>query len=129
MCILNIHPVPYLWIETYYINFFFKSFKDRNINIHSLYSISSLRLEIVAAQGKTGVTVSRRFWVRSPLEKRNIYLNLYFYFVALVSRQSAAMSSATQHAKHPELSGKWRTECLNTRFPLPALLCTVCCIP
>ena len=37
--------------------------------------------------------------------------------------QSAALSSATQHAMPPELGGKSGTECLNTRFPLPTLLC------
>ena len=62
--------------------------------------------------------------------RRNIYLNLYFHFFALVSRQNAALSSATQHAMPPEFGRKWGTECLNTRFPLPfsatytaALLC------
>ena len=34
-----------------------------------------------------------------------------------------ALSSATQHAMPPELGGKWGTEYLNTRFPLPTLLC------
>ena len=34
-----------------------------------------------------------------------------------------ALSSATQHAMHPEFGRKWGTECLNTRFPLPTLLC------
>ena len=28
------------------------------------------------------------------------------------------------HAMPPELCGKWRTKCLNIRFPLPTLLCT-----
>ena len=37
--------------------------------------------------------------------------------------QIAALSSATQHAMPPELGGKSGTECLNTRFPLPILLC------
>ena len=46
-----------------------------------------------------------------------------FYFFALVSRQSAALSSATHHAMPPEFGGKWGTECLNTTFPLPTLLC------
>ena len=32
----------------------------------------------------------------------NIYLHLYFYFLALMSRQSAALSSATQHAMPPD---------------------------
>ena len=54
--------------------------------------------------------------------KWNIYLYFYFH-LALVSRQSAALSSATQHAMPAELGGKWGTECLNTRFPLSA-----CCV-
>ena len=33
------------------------------------------------------------------------------------------LSSATQHAMPPEFGRKWGTECLNTRFPLPNLLC------
>ena len=53
----------------------------------------------------------------------NIYLNLYFHFFALVSRLSAALRSATQHAIPPEFGRKWGTECFNTRFPLPTLLC------
>ena len=51
----------------------------------------------------------------------NIYLNLYFHFFALVSRQNAAFCSATQHPMPPESGRKWGTECLNTRFPLPAV--------
>ena len=51
-----------------------------------------------------------------------IYI-LYFHFFALVSKQSAASSSATQHAMSTELGGKWGNECLNTRSPLPTLLC------
>ena len=39
-----------------------------------------------------------------------------------MSRLSAALSSATQHAMPPEFGRKWGTECLNTRFPLPTLL-------
>ena len=57
----------------------------------------------------------------------NIYLNLYFHFFALVSRLSAALSSATQHAMPPEFGRKWGTEWLNTRFPLPTLLCGIQC--
>ena len=55
--------------------------------------------------------------------KLNIYLFLHFHFVALVSRQSAALSSATEHAMPLEFDGKWGTECHNTRFLLPTLLC------
>ena len=56
-------------------------------------------------------------------KKLNIYLNLYIRFFTLVSKQSAALTSATQHAMPPEFGGKWATECLNTRFTLPTLLC------
>ena len=56
--------------------------------------------------------------------KWNIYLHLYFHFFALVSRKSAVLSSVTQYATPPELGEKWGTTvCLNTRFPLPTLLC------
>ena len=37
--------------------------------------------------------------------------------------QSAALSSATQHIMPPECDGKWGTECFNSRFHLPTLLC------
>ena len=37
--------------------------------------------------------------------------------------ESAALSSATQHAMSPEFGGKWGTECLNTRFLQPTLVC------
>ena len=40
-----------------------------------------------------------------------------------MSRQSAVLNSATQHAMPPECDGKWGAECLNTRFYLPTLLC------
>ena len=63
-------------------------------------------------------------WVRSPLEEMKYLLKVIFPFFALVSRLSAALSSATQHATMPpEFSRKWGTECLNTTFPLPTLLC------
>ena len=52
----------------------------------------------------------------------NIYLNLYYHFFDLVSRQNAALSTATQHAMPPESGRKLGKECLNTRFPLPTLL-------
>ena len=54
----------------------------------------------------------------------NIYLNLYFHLFALVSRQSAALSSVTQLAMPPGSGRKRRMECINTRFPLPTLLRT-----
>ena len=40
----------------------------------------------------------------------------------MVSRQSTALNSATQHAMPAEFGRKWGTECINTWFPLPTLL-------
>ena len=40
-----------------------------------------------------------------------------------MSRQIASLSSATQHAMPSKFGRKWGTKCLNTRFPLPTLLC------
>ena len=42
----------------------------------------------------------------SHSKKLNIYLNLYFRFFTLVSRQRAALSSGTQHAMPPEFGGR-----------------------
>ena len=71
-----------------------------------------------------GVTVKPTGCGFDPHSRRwNIYLNLCFHFFALVSRLRAALSSATQHAMPPEIGRKWGTECLNTRFLLPTLLC------
>ena len=46
-------------------------------------------------------------WIRFPREEIK-YLILHFF--ALVTRQSAAMRSATQNAMPPEHGGKWETE-------------------
>ena len=40
-----------------------------------------------------------------------------------VAKQSAELGSATQHEMTPEYGVKWETECLNTKLPLPTLLC------
>ena len=70
-----------------------------------------------------GVSVKLTGCGFDPHSRRwNIYLNLYFHFFALVSRLSAALSSATQHAMPPEFGRKWGTQCHNTKFPLPTLL-------
>ena len=55
-------------------------------------------------------------------KKINIYLNLDFHSFFPVSRQIAALSSTTQNAMPPNFGGKWITDCLNTRFSLPASL-------
>ena len=40
-----------------------------------------------------------------------------------MARLSAAFGSATLHAMPPEFGRKWGTKSLNSRFPLPTLLC------
>ena len=59
----------------------------------------------------------------SHSRRLNIYLNLYFHFFALVSRQNAALSSATSNVMPPEFGRKWGTECLTLVF-----LCLPCCV-
>ena len=73
--------------------------------------------------GAQSVTVPTGCGFDPHSRRWNIYLNLYFHFFPLVSRTSAALSFAPQHAMPPEFSRKWATECINTRFPLPTLLC------
>ena len=51
-------------------------------------------------------------------------INLKFIFPLLrFTLQRAALISAAQHAMPPESGEKWGMECLNSRFPLPTLLC------
>ena len=45
-----------------------------------------------------------RLWVQSPLEDMKYLFNLYFYLFGLVSKKSAALNSATQHAIATERS-------------------------
>ena len=81
-------------------------------------------LEASRGAGAQSVTVKPTgCGLDSHSRRWNIYLNLYFHFVALVSRQSAALSSVTQQAIPPEFGRMWGTECLNTRLPLPTRLC------
>ena len=80
----------------------------------------------VVAQGHKSVTVTNGCGFDPHSRKRNIYL--YLYFFALVLRKRAVLSSATQHAMPPKIGGKWGTECLNNRFPLPTLLCAGCSV-
>ena len=53
---------------------------------------------------------------------RKYLFKFIFLFFALVSKQSATLSFASPHAM-PSVGGKWGTECLNSRLPLPTLLC------
>ena len=75
-------------------------------------------------QGHKCVTVYAVYDFDRHSRKLNIYLNIYFNFDAVESRQSAELSYVTQHAMPLEFSGKWGTaqKILGT-FRLP------CCIP
>ena len=61
----------------------------------------------LVAQGHKGVFVTRRLWIRSPLERMN------YYFL---------IRSFPCFGTEAKLGGKWGTERLNTRFPLPTML-------
>ena len=59
-----------------------------------------------------------------PHSRNEIFIYIYIFISSLGCRgESAALSFAIQYAMPPEIGGKWGTECLNTRFPLPTLLC------
>ena len=71
-------------------------------------------LEASRGAGAQSVTVKSTCCGFDPHSRKlNIYLHLYFHVFALVSRQSAAFSSATQHAMPKNFGVKWGTECLN----------------
>ena len=87
------------------------------------YNISKLILRPVVAQRHKCVTVNVTGCGYDPHSRKgNIYFNFYFLFIALESRQSATLRSATVHAMPPELGGKYETKCFNTRFPLLTLV-------
>ena len=44
--------------------------------------------------------------------QRDYVYNICFHFIALVSRQSEALSSATQHTMPQEFGGKWERSVL-----------------
>ena len=68
-------------------------------------------------QGHKGATVTRRVWVRSALEEMKYLFNFIFPF--LHSGVEGKGGVEFRHSMFPEFNGKWRKECLNTRFPLP----------
>ena len=52
-----------------------------------------------------------------------LYFNLYFHFFALVSRQSAALRSTTQHSMSSEPSRKWGRSVVTLSY-----LGLLCCV-
>ena len=109
-------PIYYNYTLLYSFIHCYMNYKLWTNNIKKYYNIRI----IYEAQSVTVKSTGCGF-NRHP-RKWNIYLHLYFHFFVLVSRQSAVLIFATQHAISPELGGKWGTECLNTRFLLP------CCV-
>ena len=106
--------------------------RSKLLSINSFYPLLHSRGEMEVTiymwssrgAGAQSVTVKSTGCGFDPHPRKiNIYLHLYFHFIALVSRLNAALSSATQHTMPLELGGKWGTECLNARFPLSTLLC------
>ena len=53
--------------------------------------------ECLVAQGHKGVTVTRRLWVRFPIEGMNYYLLIFSFLRLGTEAQIPALSSATQH--------------------------------
>ena len=73
------------------------------------------------------VPVNRLVVGSIPTRGDEIFIYIYIFISSLWCRgESAALSSATQHAMPPEIGRKWGTECLNTRFP--GSLYLPCCV-
>ena len=68
------------------------------------------------------VPVSRLVVGSIPTRGDEIFIYIYIFISPLWCQESAALTSANQNAMPPQIGGKWGTECLNTRFPLPTLL-------
>ena len=73
--------------------------------------------------------INMRFWGFYSISLKPVCIGFqmmkWFYisiFFAVMSRQSAALSSTTQHAMPREFGGKWGTEWLNTTSPLPSMM-------
>ena len=80
-----------------------------------LFSYVSSIVTICWAGAKACERKRDRSWVQIPLEEMK-YLLLSIFF-PLVTRQSTALNSATQHVMPAEFIGNWGTECFYTRFP------------
>ena len=66
-------------------------------------------------------------WVRSPLEEVKYLFTFIFSFLrsGVEAKRGVEFHLSTVNTQYLYLGlgGKWETECLNTRFPLPTLLC------
>ena len=111
--------VPVRLYEIYLINILFIRYA---VNLNRMAGTNIEASRGAAAQCVTGKPTGCGFDRHS--RRLNIYLNLYLLFFVLVSRKSAALSSATQHEMPPEIGRKRGMECLKTRFSLLTLLCT-----
>ena len=76
-----------------------------NVKLKEIYKLKNI-IEAIVAHGHRGVTVKRRLWARSPFEEVKYLFKFNFHFFGLVSRQSAALSSATQYAMHRKIRRK-----------------------
>ena len=66
-------------------------------------------------------------WVRSPLKKMKYLLKFIFLFLCsgVEAKRGVEFCHSTRNASRIRQKVEWRgdTECLNTRFPLPTVLC------
>ena len=82
----------------------FRKIQKKLSNIYQIISKFLILLKPVVAQWHKHVT--------KTVNARGCGGNEIFRIIALVSKQSTALSSATQHAMPPEFGCKWVTECL-----------------
>ena len=77
----------------------------------------------VVAQGAKCDCKNDWSWFRSPLEEMKYLLKIIFPFLRSGVEARCRVELFHSTRKPPEFGKKWRTECPNTRLPLPTLLC------
>ena len=92
------------------------------------YIIQTLLGEASCGAGAQSVTVKPTGCGFDPHSRTisGIYLNLYFNFFAMVSRQKRGIEfcHSTRNSNSAE-SGERLKKCLNTRLPLPTAVCGI----
>ena len=96
--------IYFLYFKINILNIFTPSSKPDGVGVYftylKLYIFHSILLKLIGQSWHSGIKCDCKtdwLWVRSP-RRWNIYLNLYFHFFALWTRQSAVLPSAIQHA-------------------------------
>ena len=76
---------------------------------------------IVMAQGHTGVTVTRRLWIRYPLEGMNYYLLMFSFLCSGTKAPGVEFRHSTQNASKNSAKRGERSVLTLSSLPLPTI--------